>query len=275
MMVYFIYAAVAVIGSILVMLSMHLFGVADIEFFNKLKIKSNVALREENSDSSDNKENEDTSTDETEEEKKPEEDECASVSEEKTIKPYSKGFCIAAFILSIAAMFGIEMVLDHYVFYGEITATGCFNFAKLFVVFVITAACALIDFKKRIIPNKIVITGLIFRAAVYIGEIILCRDLIKDIALNDLIGFGIGFGILFVAGLLSKGAIGFGDAKLFAVIGLCAGSLCTFGTLLFSLFCSAIVGIVLLIKYRDKKRAFPFGPSIFIGYTLVLLMGNF
>lgn len=272
MLIYSIYAVVVVIGSILVMLSMHLFGVADIEAINKLKIKSGSALRKENTDSAAKEEKLDTPEDETEEQEKTEE---ISVFEEKASKPYGKGFCIAVFILSIVAMFGMTMVLDHYVFYGEITVTGCFNFAKLFAVFVITAACALIDFKKRIIPNKIVITGLIFRVAIYIGEIILCRDLIKDIAVNDLIGFGIGFGILFIAGLLSKGAIGFGDAKLFAVIGLCAGSLCTFGTLLFSLFCSAIVGIILLIKFRDRKMAFPFGPCIFVGYTAVLLMGNF
>lgn len=274
MLIYFIYAFAAITGSMLVMLSMHLFGVADIEVLNKLKIKSGAALRKEKNDENVEKK-EETITEIKEEETEPEETEAGLDSEEKETKLYGKVFCAILVALSIAAMFGIALALDHYVFNGEITPTGCFNFAKLFVVFVITEACALIDLKKRIIPNKIVAAGLIFRVAIYIGEIILCRDIIKDIAINDLIGFGIGFGILFITGLLSRGAMGFGDAKLFAVIGLCTGSLCTFGTLLFSLFCSAIIGIALLIKYRDKKMAFPFAPCIFIGYAAVLLMGNF
>lgn len=262
----------AIFGSVLVMVSMHIFGVADIEVFKKLKIKSGSALKEY-------VDVEDTEESDIIEES---EDTCAISKNEDILKfekrlekSYGKWACVAIFVLSITGMFGMTMALDHYVFYGEITAAGCFNFAKLFEVFVITAACALIDLKKRIIPNKIIILGLIFRALIYIGEIIVCRDSVKDIAINDLMGFAIGFGILFIAGVLSKGAIGFGDAKLFAVIGLSAGSLCTFGTLLFSLFCSAIVGIILLIKFRDKKMAFPFGPCIFIGYAAVLLMGNF
>ena len=257
MLIYFIFALAAVGGSALVLLSMHIFGVADINVINKLKIKSGSALKKK-----------------IEEEKSAEPDDDSAIDEEDS-KLFGNIFCAVLFVLSIIAMFIISLVLNRYVFDGEITPKGCFSFVKLFVVFAIVEACAMIDFKKRIIPNKIVALGLIFRLIIYVGEIFLCRDIIKDIVINDLIGFAIGFGILFLTGLISGGAMGFGDAKLFAVIGLCAGSLCTFGTLIFSLLCSAVIGIALLIKYRDKKMAFPFAPCIFVGYAAVLLIGNF
>lgn len=160
------------------------------------------------------------------------------------------------------------------VFMGR-TGREITSYFKLFYMFVIIAASAFIDFKKKIIPNKLVLIGLALRAITYIAEFVWCRDIIKDLFISDLIGFGIGFGVLFIAGLITKGAVGFGDAKLFAAIGFTASSLATFGTLLFSLVASSVAGIVLLIKFRDRKRTFPFAPFILIGYSAVMLMGNF
>ncbi len=279
MLIYICFAAVAVLASSLALLSLHCFGVADIDVLNKINIKSGCARKkEEHPEITDKPNTETENVEETDNEVEKEDTDTVSAEPEKSDEKscvYSKGFCIVLFFVSIVAMFGICAALNRYVFAGEITAEGCFNFTKLFSVFVITLVCAFIDFKLKIIPNKIVLAGLLIRSAVYIGELIWCRDVIKDIVINDLIGFALGFGLLFIVGLISRGALGFGDIKLFAVIGLSVGSLATFGTLLFSLFASSVAGIGLMIKYKDRKRAFPWAPFIFIGYTAVLLMGNF
>lgn len=247
-MIYLLYAASALIGTALVWVALRAFGVCD--------MKPAPAGEEEN---------------------------------KKEFVPYDKAqtiiillaFAFAAF--AIAAAIGKHTVNfnaaaapvnEAVVFLGR-TGREITSYFKLFYVFVIIAASAFVDFKKKIIPNKLVLIGLALRALTYLLEFWWCRNIIKDLFISDLIGFGLGFGILFIAGIVSKGAVGFGDAKLFAVIGVSASSLATFGTLLFSLIASSVAGIFLLIKYRDKKRAFPFAPFILIGYSAVMLMGNF
>ena len=168
----------------------------------------------------------------------------------------------------------VSIFLYYYVFSPERYVGEYLNYVKLCLVFVITAVAALVDFKTKTIPNRLVLFGLLCRLPIYIAEVATGQPM-KDILINDAIGVGIGFGILFFAALLSRGAVGFGDAKLFAVIGIHTGYICTFGTLFFSLLVSAVAGIILLIKYRDKKRAFPFAPFIFVGYTAVLMLGLF
>lgn len=153
--------------------------------------------------------------------------------------------------------------------------TTVVNFVKLYVLFVIVMAAALIDARRHIIPNTLVLFGLVFRAGTYVYELLSRADL-KAIAINDLIGLAVGFGILALVSLLSKGQVGFGDAKLFAVIGVTGGSFCTYSTLLVSLVISTAVSLVALARKKiDKKDAIPFGPSIALGYAVVLLLTSY
>lgn len=239
-MVYLVYAASALLGTILVWLALKAFGVSGIRYVEADAVETSEEIKEE----------------------------------EKII-PYSKFQTIVILVLFAIVSFLVALATGKNTIAVEMSPRLIIGYIKLFSVFVIIASSAFIDFKKRIIPNKFVLVGLAFRAALYLCELVWCRDIIVEIAKSDLTGFFIGFGILFVAGLVTRGAVGFGDAKLFAVIGLTASSLATFGTLLFSLIASSVCGIVLLIKYRDRKRTFPFAPFILIGYSIVIFMGNF
>lgn len=254
-MIYILYITTALIGTAFLWAALKAFGVYE--------IKPATASAEENAEN----------TEKT----------------EKGFVPYDRTqviIILIAFLLgafAIAAAIGkntvnvdvsVLPVSEKVVFMGR-TAREITSYFKLFYVFVIIAISAFIDFKKKIIPNKLVLAGLALRAVTYLVELVWCKDIIKDLFISDLIGLALGFGILFISGLLTKGAIGFGDAKLFAVIGISASSLATFGTLLFSLVASSVAGVILLIKYRDRKRAFPFAPFILIGYSAVMLMGNF
>ncbi|MBQ7120840.1 MAG: prepilin peptidase [Clostridia bacterium] len=246
-MVYLVYAASALLGTALVWLALRAFGVSDMKYVEAEAIEADAGEAVEASD---------------------------EIKEEKII-PYNKIQTIIILVLTALVSFAVAAAAGKNTIAVETPPRMIIGYIKLFSVFVIIAASALIDFKKRIIPNKLVLAGLALRAVLYVCEFVWCRDIIVEIAKSDLTGFLIGFGILFVAGLVTKGAVGFGDAKLFAVIGLTASSLATFGTLLFSLVASSVCGIFLLIKYRDRKRTFPFAPFILIGYAIVIFMGNF
>ena len=153
--------------------------------------------------------------------------------------------------------------------------TTIVSFIKLYVLFVIVASAAIIDYKRRIIPNALIIFGLVFRIGVYAYEIFSKAD-IKSILINDAIGLAVGFGLLAVVSLLTKGSVGFGDAKLFGVIGIIGGSFCTYSTLLVSLIVSTVVSLIGLAQKKiGRKDSIPFGPCIAIGYVIALLLTSY
>ena len=174
-------------------------------------------------------------------------------------------------ILIITICFIVAMVLQISLYKNTTTV----SFIKLYVLFVIVASAAIIDYKRRIIPNALIIFGLVFRIGVYAYEIFSKAD-IKSILINDAIGLAVGFGLLAVVSLLTKGSVGFGDAKLFGVIGIIGGSFCTYSTLLVSLIVSTVVSLIGLARKKiGRKDSIPFGPCIAIGYVIVLLLTSY
>lgn len=154
--------------------------------------------------------------------------------------------------------------------------TSMLNLVKLYGLYIIVFSAGLIDGKRRIIPNLLIIIGLIFRLGIYVYEIFFSYTEIKPVLINDLIGFSIGFLLPAAVSLLTKGALGFGDAKLFGVIGLLSGPFCTYSTLLVSLVISSVVAVIGVARKKlGRKDAFPFGPCITAGYIIVLLLGSY
>lgn len=183
------------------------------------------------------------------------------------ITPYKN----SALALIIIVCFALALVLQISLYKNA----SQIDFVKLFVTFVIVFCAAVIDLKRRIIPNYLVIAGLTARVVIYIYEIASHQE-IKKILVSDLIGLAIGFGFLALISFVTKGMLGFGDAKLFAVIGLMSGSLCTYSTLLLSLVVSLVVSLVgLLLKKIKKKDSFPFGPCIAVGYAAAVLLVSY
>ncbi len=153
--------------------------------------------------------------------------------------------------------------------------TSVINFIKLYGLFIVVVGAAVIDAKRRIIPNILILCGLVFRAGIYAYEIFSKADL-KAIVINDLIGFVLGFVFLAVVSMLTKGALGFGDVKLFGIIGLISGSYCTYSTLLISLLLSAVVSIISIARKKmGRKDSFPFGPCIAVGYIIAVLLTSY
>jgi leader peptidase (prepilin peptidase) / N-methyltransferase len=92
---------------------------------------------------------------------------------------------------------------------------------------------------------------------------------------DSIIGAVGGFGILLLIAILSKGGMGGGDIKLFAVLGLVLGIIPTLLTLFLAAFIGAIVGVIHLRRSKQgRKTPVPFGPSIALAAIIVYFYGT-
>lgn len=149
-------------------------------------------------------------------------------------------------------------------------------FLKMALVHAVCACAALTDYKRCRIPNTLIVTGLVSRAVIYIAELFIAGEYFKSIIINDLLGFAIGFVMLFVIAVITKGGIGFGDVKLFGVIGLMAGSGGVFAILFLSLLFSSIVSVILiLLRKKTLKSSVPMAPFIYAGFAAAVILGIF
>ncbi len=132
------------------------------------------------------------------------------------------------------------------------------------------------DLAYMLIPNKILLP---------FGVLLFVLRIISPLSpwWDSVLGAIIGFGLLLLIGIVSKGGMGGGDIKLFFVIGLVLGTVHTLLTLFLAALIGSIVGIIVLrLKGRGRKTPIPFGPSIalaalisyFYGAELVDLYGN-
>ncbi|WP_175615026.1 prepilin peptidase [Piscibacillus halophilus] len=123
-------------------------------------------------------------------------------------------------------------------------------FVSLLIIITIT------DVHYQLIPNRILLFFLIL--------IVPLRLMIQtDPWYDAFLGGIVGFGLLFLIALLSKGGMGGGDIKLFGVIGLVLGLQGTLITLFLATLLGAFIGCILMLFGKVKKGVpFAFGPFI-------------
>ncbi|KGR79640.1 prepilin peptidase [Ureibacillus manganicus] len=124
------------------------------------------------------------------------------------------------------------------------------------------------DIAYMIIPDKVL---LFFLPLLALGRFFAPSDPWWD----SLLGPVVGFTVLFLVALLSKGGMGGGDIKLFFLIGLALGTIGTLVTLFFASVIGMIVGFVILkVRGQDRKQPIPFGPSIALAAIIVYFYGD-
>ena len=83
-----------------------------------------------------------------------------------------------------------------------------------------------------------------------------------------------GFGVLYLIAVVSKGGMGGGDIKLFFVIGLVLGTTNTLVTLFLAALIGSIAGMIILKRTgQGRKTPIPFGPSIAVSGSHCLFLG--
>lgn len=124
------------------------------------------------------------------------------------------------------------------------------------------------DLAYMIIPDKV----LLFFVFIFIIE----RIFIPISPWYDpILGAVVGFGLLFLIAVVSKGGMGGGDIKLFGVIGIVLGLTNTLLTFFFAALLGSVIGMIgLLAKKVKRKNPIPFGPFIAAGALLAYFYGH-
>jgi len=164
----------------------------------------------------------------------------------------------------------LAAIMNLLLFSGEQPLMKCIN---LMLVFTVLAMAAGIDYKKYLIPNKLILAGMAGRSLLLAAEAVESVDTIRQSLIMS--GAGLIFGLFFMLFLtmITRHGIGYGDVKLFAWLGFCVGITDAYYVLFYSVLFAALAGAFLLIfKKADRKKKLPFAPFIFAGCYAVFVM---
>jgi leader peptidase (prepilin peptidase)/N-methyltransferase len=123
------------------------------------------------------------------------------------------------------------------------------------------------DVRYMIIPDKV----LLFFAFLFLIE----RLFIPFIPWRDaLIGAVVGFSLLFLIAVISKGGMGGGDIKLFALLGFVLGWKLVLLAFFFSTFYGTIIGLAgMALGKVQRRKPMPFAPAIVLGTLTAYFFG--
>lgn len=124
------------------------------------------------------------------------------------------------------------------------------------------------DMNYMLIPNKILLFFL---------PLFIIMRIITPLTpwYSPLIGASVGFLLVAIIIIVSRGGMGGGDMKLFGVIGIVLG----FPKVLLAFFLSTLIGAIiggmlLLLKVIERKQPIPFGPYIIIATLITYFFGE-
>lgn len=173
--------------------------------------------------------------------------------------------------LAVSFVVGLlAVVMNLLLFSGQRPLLKCIN---LILVFTILAMAAGIDYKKYLIPNKLILAGMAGRALLLAAEAVESSNTIRQSLLMS--GAGLILGVFFMLFLtfITRHGIGYGDVKLFAWLGFSVGIMDAYYILFYSVLFAAVAGVFLLVFHKaDRKKKMPFAPFIFAGCYAVFVM---
>lgn len=128
------------------------------------------------------------------------------------------------------------------------------SFFILLSVITILVVLALIDFKYKIIPDKLNLV-LLFMAILFIAT---NNNILESLKSGLLAG-----GLFFLIAFITNGGIGGGDIKLISILGLILGFYPIIIVITFTFILAAICSIILLLfKKTSLKTSIPLAPFI-------------
>ncbi|WEG16109.1 prepilin peptidase [Alkalihalophilus pseudofirmus] len=143
---------------------------------------------------------------------------------------------------------------------------------ELIVALLLISLLAIIfvsDIRYMLIPDKI----LLFFTPLFLLLRLAVAPL--DPWWSSLVGAAVGFGLLLLIAVISRGGMGGGDIKLFAVLGLVLGWHDVLLAFFFScLYGTIIAGIGMAAGKVKRKKPIPFGPFIVLGALTAYFYGN-
>ena len=158
------------------------------------------------------------------------------------------------------------------------------HFVELFGLTFFTAliiAISLIDFDNYIIPNNLLVFGIIsgilfnfFTRSIYFGDRFL-TIIYEYLLLSLLLFICFEFFNFIISTIIRKDAFGFGDSKYLFMISIWLGLNGAISTLILSLYIGGVISIFLILfKKIPRKGKIPFGPYLSISAYIVAIIGS-
>lgn len=137
---------------------------------------------------------------------------------------------------------------------------------KWWVLFSVLLTLSMIDLEFQLIPDLISLPGVV-------AGILLNYSHWAPALFGALLGYAVVTAVI----LLSRGGMGWGDAKLLAMIGAFLGWRGVMVSLFGGSLLGSVVGIILLTSRRiDRKTPMPFGPYLSLGALIFFfIQGSF
>lgn len=162
---------------------------------------------------------------------------------------------------------------------------GYLNFEKIIdisfylIIGFLFLAIFLWDLKYMIIPNSLVLIGVVATFIYYFYQIFIGNCSLFNFncgLIAGIIGGGIVSLFFYLMFVFSKGRwIGGGDVKLGFWLGLLVGWHMVYLMLLVSYILGALIGVLLLLRKKKKMNSqLPFGPFLIIGTFITLIWGE-
>ncbi|GAA0355158.1 prepilin peptidase [Bacillus horti] len=133
---------------------------------------------------------------------------------------------------------------------------------------IVLALSVLTDMRSGLILDKVTLPAIALFAflRIFIGE---------HSILFYYLGAGVGFLLLLLIAVFSRGGMGGGDIKLYTAIGFVLGPWYTLMSLFIASFLAAICGMALILaKKKSRKESLIFGPFIAFGAFVSYLYGS-
>ncbi|MFQ6020169.1 MAG: prepilin peptidase [Dehalococcoidia bacterium] len=141
-------------------------------------------------------------------------------------------------------------------------------FATLFLALAVT------DLERRLIPNRIVYPALLLAAALAWAWPD-TDNVISPSWQDRFVGGGTAFVLMVGLYLLGRGALGFGDVKMAALMGLVVGlGAAILGLLLATFTAAALVAVLMALRILHRRDYIPYGPFIALGAIIAILWGG-
>jgi leader peptidase (prepilin peptidase)/N-methyltransferase len=162
--------------------------------------------------------------------------------------------------LALGALFAVTALVHRHDSAAEVAID--------FVFLTMLAAVTLTDLELRIIPNKILLAGVIVCLAIAVPT-----DP-GGLAERAIAAAAAG-GLFFLVALAYPKGMGLGDVKLAAAMGFVLGRAVA-PAILVALLAGSVVGLVLIARHgaAARRMAIPFGPFLALGGVVGMLVGN-
>lgn len=190
---------------------------------------------------------------------------------EKSVASKITSFNVKSIILSVV-MIAVMVLASWYLTYVNYERGIAFILKRVAWLSILWP-CAVIDFKKHIIPNSILVITVLYRAIIAVLEAIMYREAFVANIVSEIVIALIMLVLCMLCRLIIKNSIGYGDVKLIICMGLLLGINSLVNALFASLLVSFFVAIYMLMaKKKTKKDNIAFAPCVLVGTIISYIL---